>query len=89
MKTYLRTAVLAVAIATLCACGAKGPLFMPEEDAPLEMAPDEPEVGLLGADIDMDIDTVEAGPAADVDADAGDADEAEEEADPTPPDDGA
>ena len=41
MKTYLRTAVLAIAIATLCACGAKGPLFMPEEAAPpLEMAPE-------------------------------------------------
>ncbi len=99
MKTYLRTTLLAVAIASLCACGAKGPLFMPEEDAPLEMPPDEMEVGPLGAEVDMDIETVEAGPAAepDLDADAlgkiddaDDADEAEEEAaDPTPPDDGA
>jgi predicted small lipoprotein YifL len=98
MKTYLRTAVLAVAIATLCACGAKGPLFMPEEDAPLEMPPDEAEVGPLGAaDINMEVDTVEAGPAAEVDADADDATEAEEaeeaeeteETDPTPFDDGA
>lgn len=98
MKTYLRTAVLSVAIATLCACGAKGPLFMPEEDAPLEMPPDQMEVGPLGAEVDMDIETQEAGPAAepDLDADgldetddADDAGEAEEEADPTPPDDGA
>lgn len=87
MKTYLRTTLLAVAIASLCACGAKGPLFMPEEDAPLEIPPDEMEVGPLGAEVDMDIETVEAGPAAESDLEA---DEAEEEAaDPTPPDDGA
>jgi len=82
MKTYLRTAVLAIAIATLCACGAKGPLFMPEEDAPMEMPPDEAEAGLPGAEVDADADDVDGSDEAE------EAEEAEE-ADPAPPDDGA
>lgn len=78
MKTYLRAALIAVAIATLCACGAKGPLFMPEPAPPLDMAPAEAEEGPLGADTDA---------AAEDSDDGDDADEAE--AKPTPPGDGA
>ncbi|MBP3984215.1 sugar transporter [Pseudoxanthomonas helianthi] len=36
MKTSLRLAFAAVALALLAACGAKGPLFLPTKDAPAE-----------------------------------------------------
>lgn len=47
MKNILRSALLAGSIALLCACGAKGSLFMPEEAPPAELpepADAEPEV---------------------------------------------
>ncbi len=37
MKNILRPAILAGSIALLSACGAKGPLFMPEEAPPIEI----------------------------------------------------
>lgn len=37
MKTSLRLAFAAVALALLAACGAKGPLFLPTKDAPVEV----------------------------------------------------
>ena len=62
MKTYLRSAVLAVAISALCACGAKGPLFMPEENAPMDMAPDEADVDADADDVDEAVEAEEADP---------------------------
>lgn len=47
MKNILRTALVSASIALLCACGAKGPLFMPEQAPPVELpepADAEPEV---------------------------------------------
>lgn len=47
MKNILRAAFVSGFIALLCACGAKGPLFMPEEAPPVELpepADAEPEV---------------------------------------------
>ncbi len=73
MKTYLRAALFAVAIATLCACGAKGPLFMPEENAPAMEMPLEP------------VEAVPPVPGMAADADAVEGSEKPEEADPTPP----
>ena len=37
MKNFLRSAFVAGSIALLCACGAKGSLFMPEEAPPVEL----------------------------------------------------
>ena len=50
MKNILRSAFVAGFIALLCACGAKGPLFMPEQAPPLELP--EP----VDADADADAD---------------------------------
>ena len=37
MKTSLRIAFAATALALLAGCGAKGPLFLPTKDAPVEV----------------------------------------------------
>ncbi|GAB2494937.1 hypothetical protein GCM10027084_05520 [Pseudoxanthomonas sangjuensis] len=37
MKTELRIVIAGVALAGLAACGAKGPLFLPESAAPVEV----------------------------------------------------
>ena len=37
MKTSLRIALAATTLALLAACGAKGPLFLPTKDAPVEV----------------------------------------------------
>lgn len=78
MKISLRNLVFAALIATLCGCGAKGPLFMPEEAAPVAL-PAEAEQAVPAETDDLDpdpADSDEAG-AAPVDADP---------ASPTPPD---
>ena len=41
MKTSLRIALSAAALVVLAGCGAKGPLFLPKQNAPAEASPAE------------------------------------------------
>lgn len=77
MKIILRSALIVATATLLCACGAKGPLFMPEEAAPVEMLDD--------SEASMDADADPADADADTDPDSDVDEPAEGAADPTPP----
>lgn len=84
MKNILRNALLSGSIALLCACGAKGSLFMPEEAPPIELPePADAEAAPFGVDGE-----VPPADPMDVQDDGIDADvEPEPEEASTPPDD--
>jgi len=42
MNKFLRTALFLSLLSALAACGAKGPLILPEKAAPIEAPADEP-----------------------------------------------
>jgi len=69
MKITMRNIVFAALMASLCGCGAKGPLFMPEEAAPVDV-PAEPEEAAPA-----EADGLDTEPAESDDADASPADE--------------
>ena len=64
MKTTLRNFVFAALLVTLCGCGAKGPLFLPEEAAPVELPAESGEAAPAESD------AVEPNPADSDEADA-------------------